>query len=269
MPGYVRRNAPAAQVAVVFLTSACDLDCPYCGSDGTIGVFSRREARSLVERLASDGFESVVFGGGEPLRWPHGLRELCAAARSRGLLTQVGTSAAALPPDAAEWREVDRWVLPLESAQAAAHDALRPMAGSHHAKVLAALHAFALGGRSVTVSSVARLGGDEDLAGVGQLLERLRGAGLRLHAWHLYRFQAMGRHGADNAERFRLTDEAWSAAAQGLKRRFPGLPLLLRPDMLHSKQVAFFWNTPQGAWRRGPLDWEGPVGLEASGPALH
>jgi len=256
-------------VAVVFLTPACALDCPYCGADDRYGVLNRPQAWALMESLAQQGFQSVVLGGGEPLLWPHGLRELCAAARSRGLLVQVGTSAAQLPDDAAEWRQVDRWVLPLESADAAAHDALRPMpdGSSHHARVLAALGNFACGGGEVTVSSVARLGGEADLRGVGGLLERLRADGLRLHAWHLYRFQAMGRHGAANAPRFALQDTEWAAVSRSLRRDFPRIPVLLRPDMMHSKSVAFFWVTPQGLWRQGPLDFKGLVELDSPGLA--
>lgn len=256
-----RRFAPAAPVAVVFLTPDCALACPYCGAqEGTVEL-SRPLSRGLLDHLVAQGFESVVFGGGEPLRWKGGLRELCAAAHSRGLLTQVGTSAAEMPADAADWREVDRWVLPLESDQAPAHDALRPMHGSHHAKVLEALDKLQRRGQSVTISSVARLGGEMDLEGLAQMLERKQASGLRLHAWHLYRFQAMGRRGKANADRFALDDQAWTALSQGLRKAHPRLPLLLRPDMMHSKKVAFFWATAKGLLRQGPGPWEGEVEL--------
>jgi MoaA/NifB/PqqE/SkfB family radical SAM enzyme len=254
-----------ASVAVVMLTPACQLRCSFCGADESFGVLSRLQARALVEGLSLQGFESVVFGGGEPTLWPHGLREICAAARARGLLTQIGTSAAALPQDVAEWREVDRWVLPLESGKAEAHDAVRNCEGGHHGKVLRALHGFAMQGQSVTVSTVARHGAEEDLFSVGSLLEGLRAAGLRLHAWHVYRFQAMGRLGRLNGERFALSDEEWAETSRDLKRRFDKLPLLLRPDMMHSHDVAFFWNTPKGLWRQGPGQWEGLVEIETLG----
>jgi MoaA/NifB/PqqE/SkfB family radical SAM enzyme len=255
-----------ATVAVVQLTPACELDCPYCGADQHFGVLTRAQAWGLLESLALNGFESVVLGGGEPLLWPHGLRELCAAARSRGLVVQVGTSAAQLPQDAPEWRQVDRWVLPLESASAAAHDALRPMrAGSHHARVMAALEAFGAAGVPVTVSSVARRGGEADLISVAGALERLQARGLKLHAWHLYRFQPMGRHGAENAPRFALEDAEWVTLSRSLKAAFPRIPILLRPDMMHSRSVAFFWSTPQGLWRQGPLGFRGLVELESPG----
>lgn len=264
-----RQAVPEASVAVVFLTPACAMDCPYCGADDRYGVFSRAQAWGLVEALSRQGFQSVVLGGGEPLLWPHGLRELCAAARSRGLLVQVGTSAAGLPVDALEWRQVDRWVLPLESADAAAHNALRPLAGaSHHARVLRALDECARTGVSVTLSSVARRGGEDDLRSVGRLLESLRAQGLKLHAWHLYRFQGMGRRGSTNALRFALEDAQWEELSQGLRAAFPRLPVLLRPDMMHSKSVAFFWSTPAGLWRQGPLGFSGLVEFDAPGLAL-
>jgi len=254
-----------AAIAVVMLTPACELRCSFCGAEEGFGVLGRLQARAMVEGLSMQGFESVVFGGGEPTLWPHGLRELCAAARARGLLTQIGTSAAKLPVDAAEWREVDRWVLPLESGKAEVHDALRSCEGGHHAKVLRALHGFALQGASVTVSTVARRGAEEDLQSVGSLLEGLKRSGLRLHAWHVYRFQAMGRLGRLNGDRFALSDEEWAQSTGRLKQRFGKLPLLLRPDMMHSHDVAFFWNTPQGLWRQGPGGWQGLVETETLG----
>ena len=254
-----------AAIAVLMLTPACELRCSFCGAEEGFGVLGRLQARAMVEGLSMQGFESVVFGGGEPTLWPHGLRELCAAARARGLLTQIGTSAAKLPVDAAEWREVDRWVLPLESGKAEVHDALRSCEGGHHAKVLRALHGFALQGASVTVSTVARRGAEEDLQSVGSLLEGLKRSGLRLHAWHVYRFQAMGRLGRLNGDRFALSDEEWAQSTGRLKQRFGKLPLLLRPDMMHSHDVAFFWNTPQGLWRQGPGGWQGLVETETLG----
>ena len=258
-------KAPAAKVAVLMLTPACELHCEFCGADENFSVISRMQARAVVEALSNQGFESVVFGGGEPTLWPHGLRELCTAARARGLVTQVGTSAARLPMDVAEWREVDRWVLPLESGSAAVHDALRPTEGGHHAKVLKALHGFAMQGASVTVSTVARRGAEEDLVSVGKQLEGLRRAGLRLHAWHIYRFQPMGRLGRLNSDRFQMDDEEWEGQGLRLKQRFGRLPVLLRPDMMHSHDVAFFWSTAQGLWRQGPGDWQGLVETETLG----
>lgn len=260
------RSAPAgeAKVAVVFLTPACDMACPYCGAAEDFGVLGRGQAVALLDHLVEQRFESVVFGGGEPLRWPHGLRELCAAARARGLLTQVGTNSTHLPEDAATWREVDRWVLPLESDQAEAHDALRPTRASHHAKILATLDAFARHGTEVTVSSVAHRGGEAHLEGVARELKRRQADGLRLHAWHVYRFQAMGRGGLNQADRFSLADQAWAELGRGLKARHRRLPLLLRSDMMHSRQVAFFSARSQGLWRQGPLAWQGPVDLEKS-----
>jgi MoaA/NifB/PqqE/SkfB family radical SAM enzyme len=257
------RRPGAAKVAVLFLTPACDLACPYCGAPDDFGVLSQPQAVGLLDHLVSQGFESVVLGGGEPLRWPHGLRQLCASARARGLLTQVGTNAANLPADAADWREVDRWVLPLESADHVAHDALRPMNGSHHERILQALDGFVRSGAEVTISSVARYGGEADLESVAGLLKWYVSKGLRLHAWHLYRFQAMGRGGKANADRFAISDAQWQAVSKSLRTKHKRLPLLLRPDMMHSKNVAFFWGTPSGVWRQGPLGWMGPVDLDS------
>jgi len=262
-------QAQSASVAVVFLTPRCNMDCPYCGSDSAFAELNSREARTLVDRLARLGFESVVFGGGEPTLWKGDLRELCAAARARGLLTQVGTNALSLPTDAADWHEVDRWVLPLESGEAAAHDRLRPGAGSHFARVMDALDLLARGAAWITISSVARPAAEKDLEGVARFLETRVRDGMRLHAWHLYRFQAMGRNGAGNAALFRQSDEGWNVQVRTLKEGHPGLPLVLRPDMMHSKRVAFFWNTAEGLRRQGPGTALGIGSLEQDGDLAH
>jgi MoaA/NifB/PqqE/SkfB family radical SAM enzyme len=242
----------AGRIAVVFLTPACDMACPYCGSDAGFRVLGVEEAHALTAAVAAEGFESVVYGGGEPLLWPGALRELCAAGRALGLRVQVGSNLLRLPAEAPTWREVDTWVVPLESDRAEVHDSLRPASISHHARVLAALEAFRCAGAEVTLSSVARVGGAADLDGVARLLRRFRSRGLRLHAWHVYRFQALGRGGAVHAARFAQTDAAWENEARRLKREHADLPILLRPNMLHSKQVAFFWGVTGGIRRQGP-----------------
>ena len=250
---------PAAAVAVVMLTPDCDMACPYCGAESNFQALSESQALSLMPALAAQGFTSVVLGGGEPFCWQGDLRALAAKAQSCGLLTQVGSNLQQMPADAPAWPQVDRWVVPFESASALAHNALRPTHGSHHALVLQALDAFQAAGKAVTLSSVARRGSEQELHGVAQLLNHRRNSGLKLHAWHIYRFQAMGRSGRFNANRFSLDDSQWQSLAQALKTRHHQLPILLRPDLLHSRQVAFFWGSPAGLWRQGPLQWSGPA----------
>jgi MoaA/NifB/PqqE/SkfB family radical SAM enzyme len=254
-------GAPFASVAVVMLTPACDMACPYCGAEAGFRALGERDAAALMEALAAQGFRSVVLGGGEPFCWAGDLRRLAATAQAQGLRVQVGSNLRRLPADAPRWSEVDRWVLPLEAAEPEAHDALRPGSPSHFAVVRAALESFRRAGREVTVSSVARPGAEGDLHGLGDFLRIQRGSGLRLHAWHLYRFQAMGRGGAPHAARFQQDDTAWRALSQGLRSRFPDLPLLLRPDLLHSRDVAFFWGKADGLWRQGPGAWAGAAPL--------
>lgn len=252
---------PPADIAVVMLTPACDMACPYCGAEAEFRPLGVAEAAAFLPLLRAQGFRSVVLGGGEPFCWSGDLRALAAQAQACGLGVQVGSNLRRLPAAAPQWPEVDRWVLPLESCEAAVHDALRPGVPSHHGVVMAALDAFQAASAAVTVSSVARLGAEAELHALAAWLERRAAGGLKLHAWHLYRFQAMGRGGSRTAARFAQNDAQWASLSQGLKSAYPGLPILLRPDVLHSKQVAFFWGYAEGIWRQGPGLWNGPAQL--------
>ena len=50
------RRPGAARVAVVFLTPACDLACPYCGASDDFGVLGSGQAVALLDHLVEQGF---------------------------------------------------------------------------------------------------------------------------------------------------------------------------------------------------------------------
>ncbi|MCB9915950.1 MAG: radical SAM protein [Planctomycetes bacterium] len=238
-------------VAVVLLHPRCNMTCSFCVTpDDAFEALDEAQAHALVDELAARGLRTVVFGGGEPFAWRGDLLRLAGAARARGLVVQVGTNGIALPAGFAADDAIDRWVLPLESADAAVHDRLRRHGPGHHALILRRLEALRAAGREVTLSTVLC---SETLAGVAPLAEALRGyqaRGGRVHAWHLYRFLPWGRGGAPNAARLAVSADAYADACARVEAL--GLPFrtFRRADMYRSKNVEFVWRA-DGVVQRG------------------
>ncbi len=231
---------PEKQIASLFLLPDCDMACVFCASERGFDVMSCADAHGVVDALAATAVRNIVFGGGEPLLWPHDLDALAGHARRLGFLTQVCTNGAAAL-GATDLPHVDRVILPLESTDAATHDALRRRAGGHHAGVLERLRALLDGGREVTLSTVVTARNIDHVARIGELLAGLAAGGGRIHAWHLYRFLAVGRGGAENANALAVDAPAYlsvCAEAKGLGLPFP---VYRRDDMLRSSSVEFLW----------------------------
>ena len=82
---------------------------------------------------------------------------------------------------------------------------------------------------------------------VGAYLRWYQKNGGLLHAWHLYRFLAVGRGGRLHDERFSTGEGVFEAVGAELKARFEDLRIYLRPDMYHSKDTSFYW------WQAGEM----------------
>ncbi len=232
---------PRRTIASVFLLPDCDMGCRFCASEAGFEAMPPDTAGALVEELAASGFHSVVLGGGEPFLWPHDLAALGRRARRAGLLVQVGSNVLAPPPGFAAFDWVDRYLVPWESSDPALHDELRAARGGHAVALERALDALTESGKPVTVGTVVTA---RNLDGLTQLREALlaRAArGLRVHAWHLYRFLAVGRGGA-GAAGLHVGSAEYRAAVDGLRAEPLGFPVYRRDDMLRSTTVEFFWQ---------------------------
>jgi MoaA/NifB/PqqE/SkfB family radical SAM enzyme len=237
----------APKVAVLLLTPRCNMACDFCGADAGFDPLPQGEAEALASRLAREGVQSIVLGGGEPFLWRQDLLRLARHIRDLGLVVQIGSNGTLVPSDNAVLTEFDRWILPIESVEASVHDLMRPHQGGHLSQVLRLLERLRVEGVEATVSSLIT---QENLAGLGELGSLLRWFqqnGGRLHAWHLYRFMSVGRGGAQHAARFATAEGAFEAAGAVMKSRFRDLQVYLRPDLYHSKETSFYW------WKRGRL----------------
>lgn len=238
--------APGKRIASLFLLPQCDMSCRFCASERDFSVMSWDQASSLLAELASYSIRNVVLGGGEPFLWPHGLRRLSRRARDLGFLVQVCTNGVSLPPDFGDIDSIDRYLLPLESMDAARHDALRRHRRGHHALVLERIAALAGSRRELTVSTVVTRENAADLPRIAAYLERTARSGVALHAWHLYRFLPVGRGGSVNAGQLGIDREDYLEACGSVRSRDLGFRVYRRDDMRRSSSVEFFWFERDG-----------------------
>jgi MoaA/NifB/PqqE/SkfB family radical SAM enzyme len=229
------------RIASLFLLPDCDMRCRFCASEDDFSVMSLSQAAELLEALRALGLRNVVFGGGEPFLWPHGIERLTGLARDLGFLVQVCTNGVSLPAGFDGIDSIDRYILPLESIDPHVHDALRPHPGGHHRLVLDRIESLAGSEKQLTVSTVVTRDNVDRLDGLAEFLVRTRDRGVDLHAWHLYRFLPVGRGGTASAGRLAIDDDRFMRACSAVKGL--GLPFRVfrRDNMLRSSSVEFFW----------------------------
>lgn len=235
--------APGKRIASIFLAPQCDMACRFCASELGFDAMTFDEAVALLQDLRGTEVTHVVLGGGEPFLWAPGVARLAEAGKALGFHVQICTNGVPVPGDFARLPGVDRFILPLEAADAFTHNAARLWpAGDHHALVLARLEALRIARREVTVSTVVTAETLPGLEATADLLRARAAAGQRLHAWHLYRFLPVGRGGALHGAELAVDPAAYRAACDRLKAA--GLPFTVyrRDDMLRASSVAYLWQ---------------------------
>lgn len=199
------------------------------------------QAAELLRTLRAHSLRNVVFGGGEPFLWPHGLERLTRLAHDLGFLVQVCTNGVSLPVGFERIASIDRFILPLESIDPDVHDALRPHPRGHHRLVLDRIESLAGSGRQLTVSTVVTRDNVDRLEPLAEFLARTQNRGVDLHAWHLYRFLPVGRGGTASAGRLAIDYDRFVRACSGVKGRALSFRVFRRDNMLRSGSVEFFW----------------------------
>jgi len=244
---------PKKSIAAVFLLPKCDMGCSFCGSELGFDRLRFGEAVQLFEALWFAGFRNLVLGGGEPALWrdgQHHVGHLAAAAKERGFLVQVNTNAIRLPetPGASylDWTGVDRFIFPLDGASAHEHDALRIVLGrepgGHFELIERRVAECAAAGQELTFGTVLTSPNATQIDGLIDVLRARLAAGARIHAWHLYRFQAVGRGGVGAERELSLDSASYLAACRRAKAAQLPFPVYQRDDMLRSTTVEFFWR---------------------------
>jgi MoaA/NifB/PqqE/SkfB family radical SAM enzyme len=239
---------PWKSIAALFLLPKCDMGCTFCASDLGFDRMSFEQACALIDSLHEAGYENIVLGGGEPALWRDGKRslaDLAAHAKSLGLTVQVNTNGIRLAEGFANIPDVDRFIFPMDGATSTMHDSLRIVLGSkptgHFDLVQERVRQCTEAGKQISIGTVLNRNNREDIPALVEWMRRQLDAGANVHAWHLYRFQAVGRGGVDSGEQLALTDEQFRKACAEAKGA--GLPIKIwrRDDMLNSSTVEFFW----------------------------
>ncbi len=234
-------NTPTPPAVAVLLTQPrCNMLCTFCVTEDNFDVLSYDRAAALLEQIRAAGTRNVVLGGGEPFTWPHDLTKLAAHAKSLGFTVQVATNAIALPDNFEHLHAIDRYVLPLESADPGPHNELRRYRAQHHAIVRAALDRLAAAGKSVTISTVATSQNLAAIPALADFLDSHHRQHPHLHAWHLYRFIPEGRGGALHAGELSISAETYDELLADLRARDLPFRLYKRADMYQTQTVAFF-----------------------------
>lgn len=229
------------RIASLFLLPQCDMSCRFCASETSFSVMTFAQAETLLRGLSAVGLRNVVFGGGEPCRWPHDLDRLCSLARDLGFLVQLCTNGVALDEGFEQATKVDRYILPLEAMDPALHDRLRVHSAGHHNTVLSRLNALACSKTEVSISTVVTRENADELARIADYLSAAVLRGLALHAWHLYRFLPVGRGGRSRSNALAIPRQTFFDACAAARRRSRGYAVYRRDNMLRSSSVEFFW----------------------------
>lgn len=235
-------------IASLFLLPECDMACRFCGSESGFDTMTQQQAEDLLETLEAQGVTNVVLGGGEPLLWPHKMDALIQKGRDLGLLMQLCTTGLHLSTKAEDWPQAHRLILPLESLEEGVHNWLRRFPGGHHQIVMKHLEHAVGTDRRITISTVVTRENVAELPRLGDHLAELVSRGLKLHAWHLYRFIPTGRAGAKHREALDLSAEAYLTAVQHEKGKGRPFPIFRRSDLRHPSSVIYLWRE-RGAWK--------------------
>ncbi|HBF13146.1 MAG TPA: hypothetical protein DDW49_07145 [Deltaproteobacteria bacterium] len=233
---------PLPPIAVIFLTSRCNMVCRFCATDNSVSSMTFEEALALLLFLKKEKVSCVVFGGGEPFVWKHDFLLITQKAKEMGFVVQVGTNGISMPDGFENIDSIDRYVLPIDSMDAAIHNHLRNYPKKEHLSIiLERLEKLRGTGRSVTISTVVNRTNLENLPEIANFLHNYNHDGGLVHAWHLYRFIPEGRGGRLSAGQLAIDLEIYHQVCDELKRKNPHLVIYKRPNMYSSKTVDFYW----------------------------
>ncbi len=131
-------SAPFPGAVDLRLTGRCNMRCPYCFGPDAPALPDSSVLLSFFAQAKRAGCRHVVITGGEPTCDPR-FRDIVQALRKMGYTLALSTNGTC-------WRDPDLWSfitrqfdwvsLPLDAADPALHNRLRPGAGDHHALIM-------------------------------------------------------------------------------------------------------------------------------------
>ncbi len=233
-------------IAVIMLHGGCNMTCSFCITEDRMECMSRFNYVHVLDRLQEHGLQNIVLGGGEPFLWPDGLGVAAKMAKERGFFVQVGTNGVLMPDRDVHCDSVDRYVIPMDGADAEKHNTVRRLPKScggdgHYGIIRKRLYQLKEWRRSVTLSTVVSRTNLDDIGAIGDFLADYVAGGGRLHAWHLYCFIPRGRGGSQSAAALGITLYEFNEAVSRAKSQNYPFVIYKRSDMRHSATVDFFW----------------------------
>ena len=220
----------AITIAVIELTSRCNLNCGFCVSTDDNIEKTTEQAKAIIDNLAPS-IKRVVFTGGEPLLRKD-LPELLLYAKTKGYETKVHTNGYLLPA----WKEeqlalIDILNLPIDSYKEEINDAMRAH-GSFHV-TLRTLEQMKHLGKKVSVTTVVTQENYQDMYGLRYLLASFQ----NITSWKLFLFNPTG-NGSRNKERFQLSPEDFDLATKDLS--LPHVKVIPVKDFFSWKTAEFY-----------------------------
>lgn len=245
-----------AEIAVVFLQPDCNMYCRFCATEDGFDCMPFDVAMALLQQLRTAGVHTVTLGGGEPFAWPHDLLALAAHGKQLGFCVQVGSNGVALPSGFAQLACFDRFVLPLESAEAGPHDQLRRWRRGHHRVVVERLLELQRHAKTVTVSTVITSANEAGIPALARFLADYHAVAHNLHAWHLYQLLPVGRGGSRHGDELAVPAALYQQRCAEVQALALPFKVYRRADMYHSQTVDFYWSQ-HGTVLRGGEAWSG------------
>ncbi len=217
------------------------MTCNFCITEDNFNAVSPSQVLDLLRALKREGFENVVFGGGEPFTWPGNLVDLTKKAKEKGFFVQVGTNAADVPLNFEFIETIDRYVLPLESVDPDVHNRMRFYKNKHHQSIICNLQKLKAAQKSVTLSTIVTKINYQGLKELACFLKQFNEPEKFIHAWHLYMFLPQGRGGSLNASALSISEDIYEHVVHEIKGLGCSFPVYKRKNMYCSTTVDFFW----------------------------
>ncbi len=181
-------NARATRVVLNF-SHRCALSCEWCYVPFNTARAQRRVVTEVVDRVASLGFQTITFGGGDPFQYSY-VGDLARRAKAAGLHVHIDTHGKSLTQSQANTQLVTKAIdivgLPLDGPSSDVHDGMRSAPG-HFDIVMKRLRWLKMIGARFKVNTIVSRRNVDSLA---ELATHVRE--LAPWRWSVYQYMPLG-----------------------------------------------------------------------------